>query len=493
MVKPSEVPATMPEMDMLNAQQEAAIEEFLAKVDERYRGEVPYCIARENTHERRRMFGYKTLKARKWKVAHALEMVEKTVAFRAQHGIDKWKLFPCAFPLRGFEEEKLCSMLTELPGGAHLFPREGVTEVDRCYRALQSSYVNVYHYWDKGGHPVLYDCCGQADVTEILREVARITPLGKSLVDVIVPYHLYMNEVQYYLVRYGDKLLKETGGQALMGITVIIDMEGISFKVVQKRFIQIIRAIFDIDQAYYPEMLHRLFILNAPSFFRMVYGLVKGSLDENTRSKVVLSTDKKEGEEILKRVIEEDKIPRALGGTCSCDGGCLPRYAKPNGGSHCGTNEVDTHISPDDGPTETVGISKGKQFVRICELDSGDHFTWEFVVDGMHEVLFSVAFSPSVEVQSGSRSSACGNGVVAPSATTTATSVSVPNPASRCTSKESRDNRTVLIIKDGKVPLDADSFVATEQGTLTLTWSNKAAWLHARQVHFRVWHHKCTL
>lgn len=40
-----------------------------------------------------------------------------------------------------------------------------------------------------------------------------------------------------------------------------------------------IKAISDIDQKYYPETLNKLYLVNAPSAFVMVWKIVKGWLD----------------------------------------------------------------------------------------------------------------------------------------------------------------------------------------------------------------------
>ena len=40
-----------------------------------------------------------------------------------------------------------------------------------------------------------------------------------------------------------------------------------------------IRAISDTDQKYYPETLNKLFLVNTPSAFVMVWKIVKGWLD----------------------------------------------------------------------------------------------------------------------------------------------------------------------------------------------------------------------
>lgn len=49
--------------------------------------------------------------------------------------------------------------------------------------------------------------------------------------------------------------------------------------------IYFIRAISDIDQKYYPETLNKLYLVNAPSAFVMVWKIVKGWLDPGVREK----------------------------------------------------------------------------------------------------------------------------------------------------------------------------------------------------------------
>jgi hypothetical protein len=489
MVKVEDIPESMPEMATLTPEKEVMIQEFLSKVDERYKDAAPFYVARENTPEKRRIFGYKLLTARRWKVKNALEMVEKTVTFRAQHNMDTWKLFPSAFPLRGFDEAALCEMLKTMPGCTGLFPREGVSDVDLCYRALQASYVNVYHYSDKEGHPVLYDCCGRANVAQILHDLAHITPKNKSLGDVIVPYHTYMNEVQYYLIEYADRLSKAAGKHPIMGITVVMDMEGLSFKVVRRSFIQVIRAIFEVDQAYYPEVLHRLFIINAPRFFRMAYDFVKGSLDENTRRKLVFSSDKNEALEILKRVIDEDKIPHELGGGCHCEGGCLPRYVKANF-SGAGTDATSESAAvtrsvalDDDVQKENIHLKAGKEWSQTYTLREGEEVTWEFTVSNDTDVVFTAVFERS----GGEPSSSPGSSEETNPADAKASS---KRKSSLKRSKGDAAKAATETLKQEKLSMDVDTFRVTHAGTLTLTLSNKHSWVHGKQIDFQITHTK---
>lgn len=427
MVKPEDVAERVPEMDEVKLEQEKVIDELLATVKEGNNGSYPFLFAREEDDPARRDLAYKFLKARRWKLKDALAMVNNTLAFRKEHGLDSWRLFPCAFPLLGYDEEDMLKTIGPIPGAVTpLDGRPMPTQWDMCYRALQSSYVNVYHYWDKEGHPVLYDCCGKASVSGILSRLEKATPVGKSLSDVIVPYHTYMNEVQYYIIRYANAKAKagaplgrpagepsknlEVGGtgdvttealkeaKKIMGITVVLNAEGMHMGLLQKRFIQIVREIFAVDQSYYPEVLHRLFVINCPPLVQTAYSFVKSALDENTRKKLVFCS-KSESLDVLRRVIDEERIPQELGGGCRCKGGCLPTYRDPeddpNGrtltSGDTGAAELGGEV---EAPTEHLTIKAGKQLTRKIFLRAGEEISWQFALEGA-DVHFSADFEAS--------------------------------------------------------------------------------------------------
>jgi hypothetical protein len=67
-----------------------------------------------------------------------------------------------------------------------------------------------------------------------------------------------------------------------------------------------------ISQDYYPEMLGRLYIVNAPYVFSACWTVVKGWLDEKTRKKItVMSNGHKK---VLLENIDEDQLMEFLGG-----------------------------------------------------------------------------------------------------------------------------------------------------------------------------------
>lgn len=471
MVKPEDVAQALPEMDTLGKKEEEAITKLLEAIRDTYKDELPALLLREETEERKRLLAYKFLKARKWKHKDALEMFTSTVTYRAEQKLDSTPLFPCAFPLIGFNVEEIKEVIKGIPSTSMAERAADIN--DACYRALQTSYVNVYHYCDKEGHPVLYDCFGQANVQGILREMTKITPVGKAMEDVIVPYHTYMNEIEYYMIRYADVVSQKVGGRPIMGVTVIINAEGMHFGMLQTRFIKVVRSLFEVDQKYYPEVMHRLFIVNCPGMLITAFKLVKGSLDVNTQRKITFCS-KAESLEVLKRIIDEDKIPEVLGGKCHCEGGCLPRYVAPDSGADgAAAAEVET---------EEVSISAGKHFTKTFDVAAGDEVNWEFAVDGT-DIQFTVAFEPTSKSEATSLSSSMASAAAKPH--------SAAGEGKKEKSKKSKkkggagSNKEQQVIKQEKLSLDVESYVATGPGKVLLTWDNGYSWMHAKHVQLR--------
>ena len=51
---------------------------------------------------------------------------------------------------------------------------------------------------------------------------------------------------------------------------------------------QVIKFILRLSQDYYPEILGKMVIVNAPFFFQGIYSIIKGWFDEKTRKKISL-------------------------------------------------------------------------------------------------------------------------------------------------------------------------------------------------------------
>ncbi|KAH9578858.1 CRAL-TRIO lipid binding domain [Trypanosoma melophagium] len=460
------VSVSIPEMDTLSEEQEQTVTLFLNDIFKQFGDTYPPQFMRCPNEGDRRILAYKYLKARHWSTTKAMDMVTKTMEFREKNNADSEILFRCAFPLRGFDEEDICRTLNEP------FTEEE-RAVDLCYLAMVPYYSTGYHYWDKEGHPVLYDFSGRCDVKGLLKSASRVTPVGCQLKDTFLSYHLYMNLVQERLVRYADVKSVAKGGRRILGTTVVLDAEGLHMGMIGSQIIDIVRSIFQMDQEYFPEALHRLFVINCPAVVMYAFGLLKGSIDANTQQKVTFCS-KAQSLEVLKKVIDEDKIPKILGGSCECTDGCVP-------GVDCRCKDM-KEVCASLPLTVDVSISPGKVHVVELELQGEEEGRWEFVCTkgiGGHQT--DIHFRASFRMQD---------------------IIELPEDAGKKSSvflQKSLDGKKLSIadmyvekeLKSTKLETDNDCFTAARRGILRLVWDNQASWIHSKHVQLRVYR-RCT-
>lgn len=99
----------------------------------------------------------------------------------------------------------------------------------------------------------------------------------------------------------------------------ILDLSGVSLSNFY-RVKDYVMAASSIGQDRYPETMGKFYIINAPWAFTAIWSAIKGWLDEVTVSKIdIIGTSYKDK---LLQQIPAENLPKDLGGTCSCPGGC---------------------------------------------------------------------------------------------------------------------------------------------------------------------------
>lgn len=68
----------------------------------------------------------------------------------------------------------------------------------------------------------------------------------------------------------------------------------------------------NISQNYYPEMLKRMIIINAPLIFSGIWAIVKHMLDSKTRSKISIHSGS--GLKTIKKFIDLENVPEFVKG-----------------------------------------------------------------------------------------------------------------------------------------------------------------------------------
>ncbi|MFH4976530.1 hypothetical protein AB6A40_003239 [Gnathostoma spinigerum] len=218
------------------------------------------------------------LRARDFDVARASEMVQKSLLWRKQFGVDKI--------LEEFEPPAVF---------AQYFP-------------------GCWHHNDRQGRPLFILRLGLLDVKGLLRTVGLET---------IVKFTLSIME---------EGLLKTAEATKRLGVpisqwTLLLDLEGLSMRHLWRPGIQALLRIIEMAENHYPETMGLVLIARAPRVFPVLWTLISPFIDENTRKKFMISAGESVSAEIS-NYIEEQFVPDFLGGSCIClagEGGHIPK------------------------------------------------------------------------------------------------------------------------------------------------------------------------
>ncbi|KAL2268343.1 hypothetical protein VTJ83DRAFT_3189 [Remersonia thermophila] len=175
-------------------------------------------------------------------------------------------------------------------------------------------YPQYYHKTDKDGRPVYIEQLGNID----LAAMYKITTPERMLTNLAIEYE-----------RVADPRLpacSRKAGVLLETCCTIMDMSGVGLSKASQVY-SYVKSVSALSQNYYPERLGRLYIINAPWGFGAVWNMIKGWLDPVTVQKIhVLGSGYQK--QLLAQVPAEN-LPKQLGGTCECPGGCQLSDAGP--------------------------------------------------------------------------------------------------------------------------------------------------------------------
>ena len=116
-----------------------------------------------------------------------------------------------------------------------------------------------------------------------------------------------------YMIEKGCQQADKLGSRQ---ICVIYDRRGYDKRVKDPNSMKAMKKLIPILQDYYPERLHRYYVMGANWFFRAMFTIVKTFLSEKTASKVKLLADDKN----LLNFFETNKLIKQYGGTSEIEG-----------------------------------------------------------------------------------------------------------------------------------------------------------------------------
>ncbi|KAL1917368.1 uncharacterized protein VTP21DRAFT_5024 [Calcarisporiella thermophila] len=177
-------------------------------------------------------------------------------------------------------------------------------------------YPRYYHKTDRIGRPIYIEHLGNIDVNELF----KITTEDRMLKQFVVGYEKLINQ------RFVACSAK--AGRHIEQSFTIMDLKGVKMMNITT-VLGFVRLTSSIAQDYYPELMGKMYIINAPFLFSSIWALIKPFLDEVTVNKIHILGSRYQS--ALLKDIDPENLPSYLGGKCTCaeQGGCRSSDAGP--------------------------------------------------------------------------------------------------------------------------------------------------------------------
>ena len=168
---------------------------------------------------------------------------------------------------------------------------------------LQSLYPHCMCGYDRGGRPVRIECMGRVEVAELYKHCTE---------EEICRYHVWQQEE--IVSRFLPACFHRTGQESDQ-VTVVMDMTRARLRDLTRADARLhIKNFITTLSNYYPETLHRMVIINAPSVLSMAWDFISPMVDEATKAKIKIAPPGLRTHCTLQELIHPSQLPRFLGG-----------------------------------------------------------------------------------------------------------------------------------------------------------------------------------
>ena len=248
-------------MDDLSEAQQQALEEFKKMVSE------------ENLTTDPRYDDYyylRFLRARKFNLDKTMEMFKKFLEWRIEHRADE------------------AIVIYKCPN------LEKAREI----------YPHGYHGTDREGRPLYIDQPCNFYIEDLTAIVSQ-------------------EELYSYYVREYEKLIhirlpacSAAKGARIEQTFSLLSIKGFTMGKLKEKSRNFIKLAINIGSDNYPEIMHKMFIVNAPFLFKGAWALISPFIDAKTKAKISIHGSSYQ-KELLKHV-DPENVPVELGGECTC-------------------------------------------------------------------------------------------------------------------------------------------------------------------------------
>ena len=107
-------------------------------------------------------------------------------------------------------------------------------------------------------------------------------------------------------------------------IKVIIDMKGTKLKdITNKQQLTVYKQIVLELQRFFPELVQKIYILNAPMFFEGIWEETLSQSVENDTVKKKIFISQTDIHDDLSKEVDQYELPKLYGGMCNCEATCI--------------------------------------------------------------------------------------------------------------------------------------------------------------------------
>ncbi|CAN7975179.1 unnamed protein product [Ixodes persulcatus] len=283
---------------------------------------------------------------------------------------------------RDFELGKAENMLRECLIWRQQNNIDSILETYKSPEVLRRYFPGSLCNHDRDGRPLYIMRFGNGDFSGIAQCVSM---------DAIVKHAAYQIEVAIADMKTQTEKLR----RVVETVTVVFDYDNFHLKQVycwQVR--EILRHLTALYEKYYPEILERCLIINAPSFFPIFWKLLQPFLAENTKNKIEIFS-RENWQPVMLQYVDPSQLPAHWGGDLvGPDGDEECTYLVGRGGKV--PPELYLRNSPRvsaDSDATTCFLERGKKMEATVRVErAGTRLQWRFQTNPGHDLGFGIAY-----------------------------------------------------------------------------------------------------
>ncbi|KJH43716.1 CRAL/TRIO domain protein [Dictyocaulus viviparus] len=173
---------------------------------------------------------------------------------------------------------------------------------DECSKVLQYLPGSLIGF-DKDGNVVSLQMIGRMDITGLMAGTKNSDLYRMRIIE---------SEGVMQIIRAREKKHKRQ-----FGTTVIFDLDGLSLSQLDVRSMRVVTTMLAHLQEMFPDVIRKVFVINVPSFIKILWGMVSPCLAKQTQQKIqILGNNWKA---VLQEAVGEDVLYEHWGGNLKGD------------------------------------------------------------------------------------------------------------------------------------------------------------------------------